>query len=383
MAGVQPGIGGHFRPSAQHFRPRHLGQQDPGQGLADAADAEQQVAFTAQVGILVDGLGDGLVHRLELGREVVDRRRCHGAGSVIDQAAGAAVLPLGQAADEAGARGLQLAPPPQRRRGRSPGRRLEQLAVFADPRGIDPVCLVAAELGADEVADLGRVDDADAVTGLLQDQRHAEAVAAGRFQADMGLLDAHGLEPGQQLPPALGTIGEAPALPASASGAVRVQRVLGNINTETGVVHSTTIILQDYSKAPHRTTLYTGSAVRCVPGYRPVCTAELGRAGANLLVGLFGQGSNPASPLSSPPSRYDYPLNCSQRTRSKPRSRSRRSTAWWALDARTPSAPPERTRKQGNSCPSRLHAPKYPGAARKMPARPAMLPQTCVPSVAA
>ena len=39
-----------------------------------------------------------------------------------------------------------------------------QLAIFADQHGIDGVGLVAAELGAGEIADLGRVDNADDVT---------------------------------------------------------------------------------------------------------------------------------------------------------------------------------------------------------------------------
>jgi hypothetical protein len=52
----------------------------------------------------------------------------------------------------------------------------------------DLVGLVATELGASEVTDLCRIDNADDVARLVQYQRHAEAVTAGRLHADMACL---------------------------------------------------------------------------------------------------------------------------------------------------------------------------------------------------
>ena len=55
-----------------------------------------------------------------------------------------------------------------------PGAGLEQLGVFADVRGIDLIGLVAPQLGAREVADLGGIDEADDVPGLMERQRDAQ-----------------------------------------------------------------------------------------------------------------------------------------------------------------------------------------------------------------
>src|SRR6202049_4242356 len=45
------------------------------------------------------------------------------------------------------------------------------------------------------------------------------------------------------------------------------------------------------ARAPLRTTLYTGSALRRVPGYRPISKAELGKRGL-----IYGTGSRAKRP---------------------------------------------------------------------------------------
>src|SRR3954465_14999605 len=67
------------------------------------------------------------------------------------------------------------------------GVRFEQLSVFADVRGIDLIGLVAPQLGAREVANLGGIDEAHDVPGLMERQRDAQAVMSGRLQASMDL----------------------------------------------------------------------------------------------------------------------------------------------------------------------------------------------------
>jgi hypothetical protein len=58
---VQAHIGDHLGTRVQHIRTRQFGQHDASQGLTNAADAEQQIAFPPQDGIIVDCLCDGLV----------------------------------------------------------------------------------------------------------------------------------------------------------------------------------------------------------------------------------------------------------------------------------------------------------------------------------
>src|SRR6476646_8086410 len=53
------------------------------------------------------------------------------------------------------------------------------------------------------------------------------------------------------------------------------------------------------TRAPLRATLYTGSTLMRVPGYRPVCTAELGKTGPNLPHRLIRQRDARGSPFSS------------------------------------------------------------------------------------
>ena len=65
------------------------------------------------------------------------------------------------------------------RRAAEGGGRFEQAAVIADQGGIGPVGLVAAQLGATKVLDLGRIDDTDAVSGIVEMKRQAIAVASG------------------------------------------------------------------------------------------------------------------------------------------------------------------------------------------------------------
>ena len=85
-------------------------------------------------------------------------------------------LPLCPVVDDARAHGLEFAQPPHRGGWRCPGSQLEQFGIFADQMGIDLVSFVTAQFGPGEVPDLGRVDDADHVSRVVQRQRHAEAL---------------------------------------------------------------------------------------------------------------------------------------------------------------------------------------------------------------
>ena len=147
---------------------------------------------------------------------------------------------------------------------------LNNLGVFADQNGIDFVSFVAAQFGAGEVTDLGRVGNADDVAGVVQRQRHAEAVTTGRLHADVSLLAAHGSEPSQHQLPAIGAVLEGPALFSLTSCAVRVQASPWTRQFQLSS-HSllATISGVEHGKAPRRATLYTGSAASRVPGYRP------------------------------------------------------------------------------------------------------------------
>jgi hypothetical protein len=75
------------------------------------------------------------------------------------------------------------------------------------------------------------------VTRVVQRQGHAEAVTTGRLHADMGLPAAHGLEPGQHQVPAIGGILKGPALLSLISRKVRIQAVLGHVDSNYQVTH--------------------------------------------------------------------------------------------------------------------------------------------------
>src|SRR6516164_3319166 len=69
------------------------------------------------------------------------------------------------------------------------------------------------------------------------------------------------------------------------------------------------------TRAPLRATLYTGSTLMRVPGYRPVWTAELRKTGPNLPHRLIRQRDARGSPFSSLLSKSVYLLSSPQRTR--------------------------------------------------------------------
>ena len=125
--------------------------------------------------------------------ETLDRHsRQPGRGAVAKTTA-EAIFPLRPATNDAGPDSVQFAQSSHRRRWRRRWRRVEQRGVVADQGSIDLVGLITTELGAREVPDLGRVDNADDVTRVLERQCHAKAVTPGRFHADVGLFAAQGL----------------------------------------------------------------------------------------------------------------------------------------------------------------------------------------------
>ena len=179
---VQSRIGDHLAARAQYIRTRQFGQHDASQSITNAADAQQKIAFRSQVGIIVDRQCDGFVDRSELAREVRDRRIGQGLSLRVDNAAVLAILPFRQTRDDAGSNRLQLTQPAVGLRRRRPRLGFEQFAILTNVRRIDPVSFVATQLGAREVPNLGRIDDADDMTSLVQCARDAETIAPGGFQ---------------------------------------------------------------------------------------------------------------------------------------------------------------------------------------------------------
>jgi hypothetical protein len=110
-AGIEAGVGDRLGRRVQHLRPRQFGQQDAGQGVADAVNAQQQVASGPQVRITVDRPGNGLVCRSQLGAEGLDHGIGQGARGWFGDTAVPAVDPFPLPGGEAGPHGLQLAQP--------------------------------------------------------------------------------------------------------------------------------------------------------------------------------------------------------------------------------------------------------------------------------
>src|SRR5947208_4847129 len=81
------------------------------------------------------------------------------------------------------------------------GEGLEQFTILTNVRRIDPVSLVATQLGAHEVSNLGGIDDADNMVGLVQRTRDAETITPGGFQTGVNPLDLLGNQPIQEMAP--------------------------------------------------------------------------------------------------------------------------------------------------------------------------------------
>jgi Family of unknown function (DUF5681) len=88
-----------------------------------------------------------------------------------------------------------------------------------------------------EVADSSGIDDAHDMPSLMEGKRDAEAVASGCLQTGMNLSDLVLAEPGNQLMPAIGRIGEALGARLCTSPEASVECVLGNVNTQYSVSH--------------------------------------------------------------------------------------------------------------------------------------------------
>src|SRR2546425_4309901 len=98
------------------------------------------------------------------------------------------ILPFRQARDHARSDRLQLTQPTVGLRGWCPRRGLGQFTILTNVRRIDPVSLVATQLGAHEVSNLSGIDDADNMVGLVQRTRDAETITPGGFQTGVNPL---------------------------------------------------------------------------------------------------------------------------------------------------------------------------------------------------
>ncbi len=159
--------------------------------------------FDRRSRIVVDRQCDGFVDRTELAREVRDRRIGQGLSLRADNAAVLAILPFRQARDDASSNRLQLTQPTVSLRRRHPWRGLEQFTILTNARRIDSVGFVATQLGAYEVSNLGRIDNADNMTGLVQRTRDAETIAPSGFQTGVNSLDLLGNQPIQKMVPSV------------------------------------------------------------------------------------------------------------------------------------------------------------------------------------
>src|SRR3954453_17413731 len=96
---------------------------------------------------------------------------------------------------------LQLTQPTVGLRGWRPRRGLEQFTILTNVRRIDSISLVPPQLGAHEVSNLGGIDDADNMVGLVQRTRDAETITPGGFQTGVNPLDLLGNQPIQEMAP--------------------------------------------------------------------------------------------------------------------------------------------------------------------------------------
>src|SRR5690349_24699246 len=118
-----------------------------------------------------------------------DRRIGQGLSLRVDNAAVLAILPFRQARDDARSDRLQLTQPTVGLRGWCPRRGLEQFTILTYVRRIDPVRLVATQIGAHEVSNLGGIDDADNMVGLVQRTRDTEQRTPGASQTSVNAFE--------------------------------------------------------------------------------------------------------------------------------------------------------------------------------------------------
>ena len=95
---------------------------------------------------------------------------------------------------------------------------------------IDLVGFVAPQLRPRKVADLSGIDDARDVARLMECERDAQAVASSCLQTGVNPSDFVLAEPGNQLMPTIGRIGEALGAHLCTSPEASVECVLGNVN---------------------------------------------------------------------------------------------------------------------------------------------------------
>src|SRR5580704_7906310 len=122
----------------------------------------------------------------------------------------------------------------------------EQFAILTNVRRIDPVSFVATQLGTREIPNLGRIDDADDMTSLVQRAGDAETIAPGGFQTGVNPSDPLGDQPIQEMAPPIR--GKAPCAHLVAARHARVERILRNVDTQYSVDHCPILSLHLFSK---------------------------------------------------------------------------------------------------------------------------------------
>src|SRR6516162_4275377 len=291
---VQAHIGDHLGTRVQHIRTRQFSQHDASQGLTNAADTEQKIAFPSQDGIIVDCLCDGFVDSSELAGEMQDRHIGQRLSHSVNHAAVLAILPFGQTCDDAGSNRLQLTQPAVGLRRRCPRLRFEQFAILANVRRIDPVSFVTAQLGAREVPNLGGIDDADDMTSLVQCTREAETIPPGRLQTGVNPSDLLSDQPVQEMAPSIRGIREAPRTHLVAARYARVERIFRNIDTQYPVDHCPILSPRLFSKSSASNNLVRRICASARPKIPFNLSSGAWKTGPNLPHGLIRQGTTEA-----------------------------------------------------------------------------------------
>src|SRR5271168_4636219 len=285
--------------SGPTLRTRQFGQHDASQGLTNAADAQQKIAFPSQTWIIVDCLCDGLVDSTELAGEVRDRHIGQRLSYSVDHAAILAILPFRQTRDDAGSNRLQLPQSTVGLRRRRPRLGLEQFAILANVRRIDPVSFVATQLGAREVPNLSGIDDADDVTSLVQCARDAETIAPGGFHTGVNPLDLLGGQPSKEMAPSISGIREAPGAYLVATRHAHVDCIFGNVDTQYPVDHCTILSLHIFSKSSASNNLVRRIYAHARTKIPSSLDSGAWKTGPNLPHGLIRQRDDRGSPFSS------------------------------------------------------------------------------------
>jgi hypothetical protein len=123
------------------------------------------------------------------------------------------------------------------------------------------------------VLDLGRVDDTDAMPGIMEVESQAIAIAPGCLQAGMHLINPEILQSAQQSLPAFGIIAEDFGATTRTPVQRDIELLFGDVDTKPGSNNHSHVLGDIYKKSravPAVRQPCTQGQVRSAPRYRPV-----------------------------------------------------------------------------------------------------------------